>query len=627
MSKVKEVLMGPRPTINEGSLRIVDRVDQKLYIYGGVRWGKNKDLKSPTRRPTSDFFCLSLVSLKWRNDTISMRIDPSRRSPFSNRVPESPAEDFNDLTLPRLGSLPALRRPIGALVHDRSPSKTTYLFILGDCTDPGREHPVLLSINLTQNTWREIRLSGSRNMGYGRAKAQMVVIGKPDSSNIYLCVFGGEDDKGETGFDTYAVASLVEEKWTVIDCEVPPEVKLLGADPGLAVIWDVKTGREKVLILRGRQDGVVPEFNNAFIFDPETDTFRTVRPGNSSPMPPPAFSHALQHASGNPVCESLNTFFYVAWGSLLSPDSPIVTHNLRLWKAELSLPEEESDVRMGSGNMDPFNSSVSCAPGRNSHSAASPAAQNVPSSILSQRAKRSRPHALKQSPMVINWNDITAGRVKAMLDGLDRSFRVEVACLLGTLPVSSYGSELTDDGLLNGHESPRLVLVGYYPDFAGEIMGKIYNAYAYVPLKSLLEPEYEDGVDENFLDETSSIFEESAPFAIEEREATVTTIASPTPSPTASTLRFSTFTAEDLDFAYLASERGESQDFLLSPNATAAEHSTVTMNFQPDLDILPFEMEYPFLEYDMQDLMEGRDVHFTPRPDTFPSESDFEFSY
>lgn len=177
--------------------------------------------------------------------------------------------------------------------------------------------------------------------------------------------------------------------------------------------------------------------------------------------------------------------------------------------------------------------------------------QDLSSSIFSQRAKRSRPHALKQFPMVINWNDITAGRVKAMLDGLDRSFRVEVACLLGTLPVSGYGSELTDEGQWNGHESPRLVLVGYYPGFAGEIMGKIYNAYAYVPLKSLLESEYEDGVDESLLDETSSVFEEpeSTPFTIEKHEAT--TIASPTL--TASTLRFSTFPAEDVSQPYLSS--------------------------------------------------------------------------
>lgn len=56
-----------------------------------------------------------------------------------------------------------------------------------------------------------------------------------------------------------------------MDSEVPPEVKLLGADPGLAVIWDVKTGREKVLILRGRRDGVCCGFFFcllALIFDP-----------------------------------------------------------------------------------------------------------------------------------------------------------------------------------------------------------------------------------------------------------------------------------------------------------------------------------------------------------------------
>lgn len=73
-------------------------------------------------------------------------------------------------------------------------------------------------------------------------------------------------------------------------------------------------------------------------------------------------------------------------------------------------------------------------------------------------------------------------------------------------------------------------------------------------------------------------------------------------------------------------EGSESQDFLLSPDAAAAEHSTITMNFQPDLDILPFELEYPFLAYDMEDLMAGNDVTFTG-PVEFPSDFDSEFGY
>lgn len=47
----------------------------------------------------------------------------------------------------------------------------------------------------------------------------------------------------------------------------------------------------------------------------------------------------------------------MTWGILLSADSPVVTHNLRLWKAKLSLPDNENEVRMESGNMDPFNDS------------------------------------------------------------------------------------------------------------------------------------------------------------------------------------------------------------------------------------------------------------------------------
>lgn len=122
-----------------------------------------------------------------------MRHDKSFISPFHDRLsrPEN-----SDLTLARIACLPALKNPIGTIMHDDTATKTSYMLILGDPTGEeyeGCNNPILICINLRINTWRRIKLKRSSKVPGGRAYASMIVSGqlRLPGCDVFLCVFGG----------------------------------------------------------------------------------------------------------------------------------------------------------------------------------------------------------------------------------------------------------------------------------------------------------------------------------------------------------------------------------------------------------------------------------------------------
>ena len=82
---------------------------------------------------------------------------------------------------------------MGAIIHDTSvDNRIDYLLILGDILDDlDNSSPVLICINLTQNTWQEIQIKGSERISGGRARGSMIVTGKIGYPNLRLSVFGG----------------------------------------------------------------------------------------------------------------------------------------------------------------------------------------------------------------------------------------------------------------------------------------------------------------------------------------------------------------------------------------------------------------------------------------------------
>ncbi|THH01150.1 hypothetical protein EW145_g6964 [Phellinidium pouzarii] len=204
----------------------------------------------------------------------------------------------------------------------------------------------------------------------------------------------------------------------------------------------------------------------------------------------------------------LNTLLYVAWdnrqlrGAANALDG---RDNIQLWKVEIHVSEnrierqgrnvERSPVREviqvnnTSGFVDHSEENVGAVC---TDSTSPTPSHELHTSILKQRAKRSRP-AVNESSMMISWKYITAQRVKKRLDMLNESFRIEFACLLGELPSTSDSSVIEYQNI---HESPRLILVGYCANFSGEVKGKIYNAYTCISLHPLLElePHVEDDI-------------------------------------------------------------------------------------------------------------------------------------
>ena len=203
----------PCPPINENALKITNRFLKEFYIYGGTRWAGNDNTESPTCEWNSDFFCLSLVSFQWKEYRVgairvsyefvwlrslyvqhSIREDPANlmRSPVHNAVLGSKSDHMKKL--PKLGTLPAIKNPIGALFQYNDAYMTSYLFILGDLDDPSRTSPLLLCIDMRMCVWGEVQMTGHHRLHTGRAHASMIFVGEPGTDQFYLCVFGGEDE-------------------------------------------------------------------------------------------------------------------------------------------------------------------------------------------------------------------------------------------------------------------------------------------------------------------------------------------------------------------------------------------------------------------------------------------------
>ncbi|KAH8115678.1 hypothetical protein DFH11DRAFT_1586395 [Phellopilus nigrolimitatus] len=472
---IQEISFGPRPTINDDALRVFDQKNKKIYVYGGSRWIHNPDSHSPTLRPTSDFFWLDMSNpnlYKWINYSGSMREDPAKLSPFK-KSPNLSSNDESKIALPRLGSLPVLQDPIGTLFYDKSRSRTTYLLIFGDPIAPGLEdHPILICINLTLNLWSEIALLNSRKLKDGRAAAQMIVTGEIGMPNIYLSIFGGIDDKVEEAFslDTFSVADLSQGKWIAREKKIPSAVGPLGSFPALSNVGFSDSTPGKILILKGRpeQTDAAVDFQESFLFTPSTLKFEIVLRENLSSVPPPAEFYTLQQFQ-KPSHGSCSSFWCISWDIHDVCDNNNVvfkaTHNLRIWEAHLREPEAEESIEQEG-------ESLACEEDRVTTSrivrVASASASN---SILAQKAKRSVPLSVGHSILRLKWKDITSQRMNSKLQRLDTLLRVEVVCVLVKPPFESTES--------SGH---RLVIVGYSPEFAGEIKGGIYNASAVIRL-------------------------------------------------------------------------------------------------------------------------------------------------
>lgn len=135
-----------------------------------------------------------------------MRQDEAFISPFEETLA---APDKLNLALPKLGALPALENCSGAIIYDRTASRTRYLLILGDPVgkeNKNHDHPILLCINLQLNTWRYIRLKNAEKVLRGRSCASMIIIGElrsPDS-DVFLCLFGGVSENRDVSFVTFS---------------------------------------------------------------------------------------------------------------------------------------------------------------------------------------------------------------------------------------------------------------------------------------------------------------------------------------------------------------------------------------------------------------------------------------
>ena len=83
------------------------------------------------------------------------------------------------------------------------------------------------------------------------------------------------------------------------------------------------------------------------------------------------------------------------------------------------------------------------------------------------------------APLTVKWNKVCAGRVAAVgfpTRIFDRTFKVEVPCLIGDATFKEMQTSMSLD-------YPRLLLLGYCPEYAGEVRGKLYNAYVSLDLE------------------------------------------------------------------------------------------------------------------------------------------------
>ncbi|EJD00755.1 uncharacterized protein FOMMEDRAFT_157861 [Fomitiporia mediterranea MF3/22] len=507
---VEEVAEGDRPVINYNAVKVYDERNRCLYIYGGTRWPVNDNIRSPTCKPTSDFFRFSFGSVHpWTNYTNDMRDDRSLISPFEETlsVPQT-----SGLELPGLGPLPTLNNAVGTVVHDNTASMTPYLLLLGEPVRKSsrkESHPELLCINLKQNAWRIIELRNARSVPNGRSRASMIISGtlRTEGVDVYLCVFGG-DVNTITSSRKFSVANLSKGIWTIPDGELPEAVGPLGIHPGLAKYWDAHQGRELLLIMRGAvephagssESAAKATFTKAVLFDVQSSSqcFMDVSI-DTLHIPASAKTFIWQRCTSS--LPSTSDYVLVTCGHRRGPNTyPLrsakrasilyIRPKIRVWTAEIVHvnnavgiePEHTEDseihIDLTSDNESDSSSTESDSPTRVKNCRLSKSLN-----IFTQRAKRTGPPLLRKSGLKIIWRNVNCGRLKRHLDNLNPSFRVEAMYLSGNLPSRFEQSEYT-----YGHPfSPKLILLGCDHEFLGEVLGDIHNAFACISLHSLLD--------------------------------------------------------------------------------------------------------------------------------------------
>ncbi|KAJ7920363.1 hypothetical protein B0H13DRAFT_1484523, partial [Mycena leptocephala] len=237
-------LTGDKPSLNDWESFVIDHQREKLYSYGGVAPYD----KSYT--PTSDFHCLDLRTMEWKN------ISPSLR--FRKDATESVFKE-----------LPALNEPASALMLIDS---GTFMFLFGGY-DPRSKSVTadLIAINLDLLLWWYVDVRGSPVVP--RTSASMV------ATRNRIFIFGGrskfEDDC--PGISTYSIAvynSQVESMWAVSDRPLPSALPPLGYS--IRAI-PINEGAE-ILLTRGYVEHSEPfslSPDTIILFDTENHNFTT----------------------------------------------------------------------------------------------------------------------------------------------------------------------------------------------------------------------------------------------------------------------------------------------------------------------------------------------------------------
>ncbi|KAJ7870161.1 hypothetical protein B0H14DRAFT_2726315, partial [Mycena olivaceomarginata] len=224
-------LKGEQPTLNDWESFVIDHQRERLYSYGGVR-PYDKAIA-----PTSDFHCLDLKTMEWRNLCPLLRFCPLAL-PFRTK------EDRLEVK-----KLPALMEPASALI---SLSGGTYMFLFGGY-DPESQAPTanLIAIDLDLLIWWYADVCGTPIVP--RMSATMVAI------KNRLFIFGGrtqwKDDS--PAIATYSIAIYDPQSqwtWAISDEFMPPETPPLGY--GIQAI-PIDDG-EKILLTRGWVDNTEP---------------------------------------------------------------------------------------------------------------------------------------------------------------------------------------------------------------------------------------------------------------------------------------------------------------------------------------------------------------------------------
>ncbi|KAJ7847269.1 hypothetical protein B0H14DRAFT_2357234 [Mycena olivaceomarginata] len=216
-------LKGEQPTLNDWESFVIDHQRERLYSYGGVQ------PYDKTIAPTSDFHCLDLKTMEWRNLCPLLRFCPLA-VPFHT-------EDHLEFK-----KLPALMEPASSLI---SLSSGTYMFLFGG-HDPESQAPTanLIAIDLDLLIWWYVEVHGTPIVP--RMSATMVAI------RNQLFIFGGRTQWSDDcpAIATYSIAIYNPQSqwtWAISDESMPPETPPLGY--GIQAI-PIDDG-EKILLTRG----------------------------------------------------------------------------------------------------------------------------------------------------------------------------------------------------------------------------------------------------------------------------------------------------------------------------------------------------------------------------------------